>query len=291
MNERLPSPWRDQLGTIPQHLIPQHLLSRAIHRLTRLHGGWLGHAGIRAFIRTFDVDMSEAAESDPAAYPTFNAFFTRSLREQARPLCDEAGAVASPVDGAISQLGAIEGNSLFQAKGHSFDLTRLLGGDELVAAPFVDGRFATLYLAPRDYHRIHSPMDATLRRVIYVPGRLFAVKPGTVRTVPGLFARNERVVCLFDTAAGPMALVLVGAIFVGSIETVWQGEITPARPRETRQWQYHNADKTVGRGQEVGRFNMGSTVIVLFGPNGPRWEPDLGQGTKLRMGQKIAMAG
>lgn len=290
MQTNNPSPWRDQLATLPEYLIPQHLLSRMMHRLTRLQAGGLTTAVVRRFIRHFDVDMGEAADPDPAVYPTFNAFFTRALGVGARPPCAAPDAVASPVDGTISQLGRIEDGRIFQAKGHDFGLADLLGGDLDDAKPFDGGQFATLYLSPRDYHRIHAPVDGRLRRAVYLPGRLFAVKPSTVRTVPALFARNERVVCLFDTALGPMALVLVGAIFVGSIETVWHGEITPAGRREVRRWRYPEPPVVV-RGGEVGRFNMGSTVLLLFGPGAVRWRAGLAAGSGLRVGECIAGPG
>lgn len=283
-----PTPWRDKLATLPEYLIPQHLLSRAMHRLTRMPAGRLKNAVIRRFIQRFAVDMGEAAEPEPEAYPTFNAFFTRGLRDGARPVCGDAAALASPVDGTVSQRGTIRQGRIFQAKGHDFGLLDLLGGNQGDAAPFDGGQFATLYLSPRDYHRIHVPAAATLRRMVYVPGRLFAVKPSTVRTVPALFARNERVVCLFDTEFGPMAMVLVGAIFVGSIETVWQGELTPARRRELCRWEYADEPLEFARGDEIGRFNMGSTVILLFGPDSIQWQAGLQPGSGLRMGQCIA---
>jgi phosphatidylserine decarboxylase len=283
-----PPPWRDKIATLPQYLIPQHLLSRTMHRLARLPAGRIKDTIVRRFIDHFGIDMAEAQEPDPGAYPTFNAFFTRSLRPGARPICTDIDAIASPVDGAVSQLGKIDQDRIFQAKGHDFGLTTLLGGEPSDSAPFDGGSFATLYLSPRDYHRIHIPIDAVLRRMIYVPGRLFAVKPSTVRSVPGLFARNERVVCIFDTGNGPMALALVGAIFVGSIETVWSGELTPARSRLRRCWDYQDQPPEFTRGDEVGRFNMGSTVILLFGPNGIHWDEQLKPGNRVRMGECIA---
>ena len=283
-----PPPWRDKIATLPQYLIPQHLLSRTMHRLTRLHAGGVKNAIIRRFIDHFGIDMTEAMEQNPEAYPTFNAFFTRSLHPTARPVCPDVDGITSPVDGAVSQLGTIDQGRIFQAKGHDFDLTTLLGGEASDSAPFDGGSFATLYLSPRDYHRIHAPMDAVLQRMIYVPGRLFAVKPSTVRSVPSLFARNERVVCIFATRSGPMAMVLVGAIFVGSIETVWSGELTPTRMRKRRSWDYHDQPPKFTRSDEVGRFNMGSTVILLFGPNGSRWNEQLQPGHRVRMGECIA---
>jgi len=283
-----PPPWRDKIATLPQHLIPQHLLSRTMHRLARLPAGGIKDAIVRRFIDHFGIDMSEAMEPDPGTYPTFNAFFTRALRADARPVCADTDGIASPVDGAVSQLGTIEQGRIFQAKGHDFGLTTLLGGEPSDSRPFEAGSFATLYLSPRDYHRIHIPVDAVLRRMIYVPGYLFAVKPSTVRSVPGLFARNERVVCIFDTLNGPMAMVLVGAIFVGSIETVWAGELTPAKTRKQRHWDYPEQAPEFTRADEVGRFNMGSTVVLLFGPDAINWNSDLRPGSRVRMGECIA---
>jgi phosphatidylserine decarboxylase len=277
----------DRLSTLPQYLIPQHLLSRGMHRLTRLQAGALTRVAIRAFARHFRVDLDEAEQASPAAYSSFNRFFTRALRSGARPLCGEPDAIVSPVDGRISQVGDIVSGRLIQAKGRDYDLVSLLGGDAARAAPFEGGRFATLYLSPRDYHRIHMPMDAGLRRMVYLPGRLFAVKPATVNVVPGLFARNERVACWFDTALGPMAMVAVGAIFVGSIETVWAGEITPAPKRRRRSWDYPDGQVRLRRGEEMGRFNMGSTVILLFGPGRMAWSPSLAAGSEVRMGMAL----
>ena len=289
MEHPAPPAWRDRLATLPQYLIPQHLLSRSMHWLTRRHAGGLKNAVISRFIDGFGVDMQQALEPDARRYATFNEFFTRALRPQARPICEPAGSIASPVDGTVSQLGPIENGRLFQAKGHDFGLTDLLGGQAADATPFENGSFATLYLSPKDYHRIHIPLDARLQRMIYVPGRLFAVKPSTVRSVPGLFARNERVVCLFDSAAGPMALVLVGAIFVGSIETVWAGELTPARRRVAADWDYDGDNQTqFFKGDEIARFNMGSTAILLFAEGRADWATTLTPGTSVRMGEQIA---
>lgn len=283
-----PPAWRDQLATLPQYLIPQHLLSRGMHWLTRRQAGWLKDAVISRFIRGFGVDMQQAMQPDARRYASFNAFFTRQLHPDARPICGSADCIASPVDGTVSQLGRIDNGRLFQAKGHDFGLTDLLGGQTTDSAAFENGNFATLYLSPRDYHRIHMPLDARLQRMIYIPGRLFAVKPSTVRSVPGLFARNERIVCLFDSSAGPMAVVLVGAIFVGSIETVWSGELTPARRRVTTDWNYHDKPVEFRKGDEFARFNMGSTAILLLGPDRCDWSAALAPGSTVRMGEQIA---
>jgi phosphatidylserine decarboxylase len=264
-----------------QYALPQHLLSGLVFRLTRLRLGPLTALIIRAFSRLFRVDLSEAAETDPRAYPTFNAFFTRALRPKARPLA-QTGTLASPVDGTVSQLGRIGGCRLIQAKGRDYSLAELLGGDAKLATRFVDGSFATLYLSPRDYHRIHMPVDGRLLETIHIPGRLFSVNPTTTAAVPRLFARNERVIALFDTDLGPLAMVLVGAIFVGSIETVFGGLHTPPRGRSITRIDYRAQDIRLGRGDEMGRFNMGSTVILVLADGAVAWHPDLGPGSPLR---------
>ncbi|HEX4299587.1 MAG TPA: archaetidylserine decarboxylase [Gammaproteobacteria bacterium] len=271
-----------------QYLLPQHLISRGTHRLTRIqHRGFKDWA-IHDFARRFGVDMSEALEPDLGSYLHFNAFFTRALKADARPIAAGAKDVASPVDGTVSQIGAIEAGRIFQAKGQSFSALELLGGDAKAAAPFEHGQFTTLYLSPRDYHRIHMPLDGTLTRMIHVPGRLFSVNPPTTRAVPRLFARNERVACLFDTAAGPMALVMVGALNVASIETVWAGEITPPQRSSVQTWDYAKNEIRLAKGAEVGRFNMGSTVILLFARDGIRWDGSYQAASAVRMGQKLA---
>lgn len=254
---------------------------------------------IRWFIRCYGVDMSIAAQPDPLAYENFNDFFTRALKLHARPIVNGAHDIACPVDGAVSQMGDIQDGRIFQAKGRTFSLADLLGGSLMRAAPFRNGQFATIYLSPRDYHRIHMPLGGRLREMVYVPGRLFSVNACTTRSVPGLFARNERVIAIFDTDAGPMALVLVGALFVGGIETVWSGPVTPpfGRSRDTsaslhagktiQQWSYQDKAIRIERGAEMGRFNMGSTVIVLFGAGRSAWRPGLNAGTAVRMGELL----
>ena len=269
-----------------QYPLPHHAISRLTHQLTRIRHRGLKDWAIQDFIRRFGVDMSEAAQPDPTAYPSFNAFFTRSLRPDARPIAAGPRELACPVDGAVSQIGAIEGGRVFQAKGQGFTTAELLGGDA-AATRFDDGLFTTLYLSPRDYHRIHMPVDGTLTRMIHVPGRLFSVNPPTTRAVPRLFARNERVACLFDTPAGPMALVMVGALNVASIETVWAGEVTPPQRPRVQTWDYAG-EVQLAKGAEVGRFNMGSTVILLFAKDRIRWEDGYGPGTAVRMGRKLA---
>jgi phosphatidylserine decarboxylase len=259
-----------------------------MEKLTRSRARWFKDPLIRWFSRAYRIDWDEAQFRSPGAYPTFNAFFTRELRPGARPVDPAPRAVVSPVDAAVSQAGVAGGAALFQAKGRTFDLVRLLGGSADRAAPFRGGPFATLYLSPRDYHRIHMPLAGTLREMVCVPGRLFSVSPATTRVVPELFARNERVAALFDTAAGPLALVLVGAVFVGSIETVWHGVVTPPRERQVRRWAYPEGAIRLEKGQELGRFNMGSTVITLFGKDAARWRPELVPGRRVRMGEAIA---
>ena len=271
-----------------QYPLPQHGISRLTHRLTRVESPGFKNWAIRDFVRRFGVDMSEAAEPDITTYPTFNAFFTRSLRAGVRPVAMEANAVASPVDGAVSQLGKIEDGRIFQAKGQGFSAAELLGGDAASAALFRDGAFATLYLSPKDYHRIHMPASGSLRKMLHVPGRLFSVNPPATRAVPRLFARNERVACLFDTDAGPMALVMVGAMNVASIETVWAGVVTPPQRRAVRAWDYKDGEVQLAKGAEAGRFNMGSTVILLFAKDRVRWEAAYGAGSVVRMGRKLA---
>ncbi|AVS79503.1 phosphatidylserine decarboxylase [Paracidovorax avenae] len=266
----------DRLAVLPQYLLPKRALTSLAGRFASARAGTRTTAAIRRFVARYKVDMSEAENPDIASYATFNDFFTRALRPGARPIAD-APAVC-PVDGAVSQFGRIDRDQIFQAKGHRYSTTALLGGDAQEAARFADGSFATIYLSPRDYHRIHMPCDGRLRRMIYVPGALFSVNPLTARGVPGLFARNERVVCLFDTPLGSMALVLVGATIVGSMATVWHGTVNPPRTAGLRQWTYDDGPEVLLRkGEEMGRFMLGSTVVLLFEPGALRfagtWEP------------------
>lgn len=270
-----------------QYPLPHHLLSRGMGRLTHCRLRWFKNLLIRGFIRLYDIDLDEAADPDPDHYDCFNDFFTRALKPEARPQPDSDDLVVSPADGTVSQIGSLTGPWLIQAKGKDFSCPALLGGDRQLACEFEDGQFATIYLSPRDYHRLHMPLTGTLREMIHVPGRLFSVNPATTAVVDQLFARNERVVCLFDTDAGPMALVLVGALFVASVETVWQGVVTPPTGAQIRRWQYGDEKITLQRGQEMGRFNMGSTIIVLFGQQAVRWlDPTPNQ--PIKMGQAMA---
>lgn len=265
----------DRLAVLPQYLLPKKALTAMAGQLAGASLGGLTTGMIRRFIQRYGVDMGEAANPDPASYATFNEFFTRALKPGARPLA-QADWIC-PVDGAISQFGPIERDQIFQAKGHDYSTTALLGGDAAQAAAFEGGHFATLYLSPRDYHRIHMPCDGTLTRMVYVPGELFSVNPTTARGVPGLFARNERVVCHFDTAHGPLALVLVGATIVGSMATVWHGVVNPPRRPQLHAWPYAPGAVQLKQGEEMGRFLLGSTVVLLW-PQGqirfnPAWQP------------------
>nr|WP_167369161.1 archaetidylserine decarboxylase [Pseudomonas punonensis] len=280
---------KERLFILSQHLIPHHLLSRLIGCAAECRAAWFKNRLIAWFAKQYQVDMSEAQVEDLSAYEHFNAFFTRALKDGARPLDNQPGAVLCPADGAISQLGRIEHGRVFQAKGHSYSVTELLGGDSERAALFMGGDFATVYLSPKDYHRVHMPLAGTLREMIYVPGRLFSVNQTTAENVPELFARNERVVCLFDTERGPMAVVLVGAMIVASIETVWAGLITPPK-RELKTVRYDEAARapiSLEKGAELGRFKLGSTAIVLFGPEQVKWAEELGANSPVRMGQLL----
>jgi len=271
-------------------LLPHHALSRAVQWSARCPRFPLRRTLTRWFIRHYRVDMAEAVETNPDAYPDFNRFFTRPLRPEARPIVAQPGQIACPSDGALSQLGDIEGARIFQAKGHRYSLVELLGGSEARAQPFSGGAFATTYLSPGDYHRVHMPLTGRLQEMVYIPGRLFSVSPDYTEAVPNLFTRNERVACIFQTEAGPMAVVLVGAIFVGSIETVWAGEITPPRGKAITVTPYPASDSVIElqTGEELGRFNMGgSTIIVLFGPGCVTWEPGFGPGTRVQFGQRL----
>jgi len=283
--------FKDQLFLASQYLAPHHLVSRLMGLAADCRTPAVKNWMISRFVRRYGVDMSEALVQDPLAYETFNHFFTRALRPSARPLDPDPGSVLCPADGAISQLGRIEHGRIFQAKGHSYSLTELLGGDPRRAEPFMNGDFATVYLSPRDYHRVHMPCDGTLREMVHVPGRLFSVNPLTASHVPELFARNERVACLFDTEHGPMALVLVGAMIVASIETVWAGQVTPHK-RMVRAERYDAAARgpiRLAKGAEMGRFNLGSTVIVLFGPGRIRWTDTPSVRGPVRMGELLAL--
>lgn len=281
----------DNLFLASQHLAPHHLISRLYGVAAQCRIPAAKNWMIDTFIRRYSVDMSQALEPEPHAYEHFNAFFTRALRPDARPLDVDAGAVLCPADGAVSQLGDIHAGRVFQAKGHDFGTVDLLGGSPLRAAPFENGTFATVYLAPKDYHRVHMPIAGTLREMVYVPGRLFSVNPLTARNVPALFARNERVVCIFDTVLGPMAVVLVGAMIVASIETVWAGLVAPDKKAVTTTlYDANPAPIRLEKGEEMGRFKLGSTVVVLFGKDAVRWRDGLGEGAAVSMGEAMGAA-
>jgi phosphatidylserine decarboxylase len=270
-----------------QHLLPQHLLSRIVYRATRSEWPSGKDFLIRHFVRHFPVDMSEALEPDAFTHPTFNAFFTRALRNDVRPLDPDPLALVSPVDGTVSQAGHIDDRAVFQAKGHHFSLEALLAGDGALVETFRQGEFATLYLAPYNYHRVHMPLDGELSATIHVPGKRYSVNATTVAQVPELFARNERVICSFDTPHGRLAMVLVGALFVGSMSTAWAGEITPAtRDRPTLLPPPARPVRLV-RGAEMGRFNMGSTVLLLLEHGRVRWSETLRAGTIVKLGERI----
>jgi phosphatidylserine decarboxylase len=273
-----------------QYLLPQHLLSSLVYELTRSEVRWLKNALIRGFVRRFHPDMSDAAHPDPCSFESFNAFFTRALRADARRADPDPAAIASPVDGSVSQIGRLDGSWLLQAKGYAYTLESLLATEGSWAEAFRGGAFATLYLAPFNYHRIHMPLAGTLRAAWYVPGQLFSVNATTAASVPGLFARNERLVCVFAAGSLTFALVLVGALFVGSMTTVWHGEVTPRRPRRRAELPLDasRASLTLARGAELGRFNMGSTVILLLPPGSAEWRPALAAGSAVRVGEALA---
>ena len=270
-----------------QHLLPKQALTTLAGRVAAARGGSLTTALIRWFVDQYGVNMREAAEPDVAKFETFNDFFTRALKSGARPVSN--GDLVCPVDGAISQCGEIEADQILQAKGHRYSVGALLGGDGELAAEYADGSFATIYLSPRDYHRIHMPCDGRLLRMSHVPGDLFSVNPATARNVPGLFARNERVICVFETETGPFVLVLVGATIVGSMATVWHGVVNTERPAIIRQWDYTDQEIRLAKGEEMGRFQLGSTVVMLFRPNyimfDRKWKADL----KVRMGEPMGI--
>ena len=280
------------LTVLLQYLLPKQALTTLMGRLARAEAGALTHAVIRRFVARYRVQMDEAADPDITHYASFNAFFTRALRAGARPLA-QADQVC-PVDGALSQCGPIQGDQIFQAKGHHYSTRALVGGDAALAAQFQDGDFATIYLSPRDYHRIHMPCAARLRRMVHVPGDLFSVNPATAQGVPGLFAHNERVVCVFDQldaqghATQPLVLVLVGATIVGSMATTWHGVVNPPRPGRVREWRYDDQDIRFAQGEEMGRFLLGSTVVLLWPRQNVRLNPQWQPGAPVRLGEAMA---
>lgn len=277
----------DRFAVLPQYLLPKQALTTFAGSVANARAGGFTTTLIRRFVARYQVNMQEAANPDIGSYTSFNDFFTRALREGARPLA-QADFIC-PVDGAISQFGAIEHDQLIQAKGHRYSTTALVGGDRTLAARFEHGSFATLYLSPRDYHRIHMPCDGRLLRMIYVPGELFSVNPTTARGVPGLFARNERVVCVFESAHGPFVLTLVGATIVGSMATVWHGVVNSTRQRSIREWHYDQPGQEVNlrQGEEMGRFLLGSTVVMLFPKDVLHFNPDWQAGQPVRLGEMM----
>ncbi|HEY0844281.1 MAG TPA: archaetidylserine decarboxylase [Noviherbaspirillum sp.] len=274
-----------RFSVLHQYFLPKQALTTLAGRIAGAKGGRFTPHLIRWFAKRYGVNMAEALNPDLASYPSFNEFFTRALHADARPLADAD--FICPVDGAISQFGTIEHDQIFQAKGHRYSTTALVGGDKALAAQFDHGNFATLYLSPRDYHRIHMPCDGKLTRMIYVPGALFSVNPTTARGVPGLFARNERVVCVFESAHGPFVLVLVGATIVGSMATVWHGVVNPPRGGTVREWHYHDKDIVLKKGEEMGRFLLGSTVVMLFPRGVLEFNPEWLAERAIRMGEAM----
>ena len=268
-------------------VLPQHALSALMYRAARCRWRWFKNAFMRSIVRLYGVDLDEAADPDFAHYDCFNAFFTRALKDGVRPVAGDPLAIVSPADGRVSQAGAIEDGMLLQAKGHHYSALELLAGNKAEAERYHGGSFATIYLSPKDYHRVHMPLSGRLLSMEFVPGDLYSVSDGTVQLIPRLFARNERVICHFEGEHGPFVVVLVGAIFVGSMQTVWHGEVRAPRHEVTR-WTYTGEqDVTLQRGEELGRFNMGSTVIVLLPPAAAAWDAELQQGRALRMGESI----
>ena len=274
-----------RLAVIPQYLYPKQALTALAGKFASARLGSLTTAAIRRFVARYGVDMSEAANSDITSYASFNDFFTRALREGVRPIAHAD--LICPVDGAISQFGPVDRDRIFQAKGHHYTTTELVGGDERLASQFEHGSYATLYLSPRDYHRVHMPCDGRLTRMIYVPGSLFSVNPTTARGVPGLFARNERVVCVFDTACGPLVHAMVGATIVGSMATVWHGTVNARRPAPIRAWDYPDGQVVLKKGDEMGRFMLGSTVVLLFPKGRIAFDPSWSPGRAVRLGEAM----
>lgn len=274
-----------RFSVLHQYLLPKQALTALAGRIAGAKGGRLSPHLIRWFVRRYGVNMDEAHNPDLGSYPSFNEFFTRALCEGARPLADSD--FICPVDGAISQFGTIEHDQIFQAKGHRYSTTALVGGDNALAAQFEHGSFATLYLSPRDYHRIHMPCDGRLTRMIYVPGSLFSVNPATAQGVPGLFARNERVVCVFESEFGPFVLVLVGATIVGSMATVWHGVVNPPRGGTVREWRYDDQEIVLKKGAEMGRFLLGSTVVMLFPRGVLEFNPEWAATRAIRLGEAM----
>lgn len=279
----LPEP----IFAILQHIMPKHTVSRLTGRLAECRIPAIKNALIRAFIRRYGVDMTDAEIQDITAFAHFNDFFTRALRDGSRPVCDQPASIACPADGCISEIGSIELGSVMQAKGHRYSLSSLLAGDEALCQSLHNGSFATIYLAPHDYHRVHMPIDGTLQKMTYVPGQLFSVNQATANRIPGLFARNERLICEFAGPTGPFVMILVGALVVAGIDTVWAGEVAPMRPRLQTTDYRQTTEITLKKGDEMGRFKLGSTVILLFPQGKVSWDAELANGSPTRMGESI----
>lgn len=272
------------IKVLRQYLVPQHALSRLSGKIAECRWKWWKNWVIKHFIKRYGVDMSIATQENIENYPDFNSFFTRLLKPEARPIVQESNAIACPADGNISQIGRINKDVLFQAKGFYFKLHTLLGGNDLLAQKFQDGYFSTIYLSPKDYHRVHMPLQGALMETIYIPGKLFSVNELTTHSIPSLFSRNERLVCLFETSAGPMIIILVGAMLVASINTVWQGQVN-SKTLTTTTYEPHHI--TIERGAELGHFKLGSTVIVLFTKDAIEWNPSLNESSTVQMGQLL----
>lgn len=280
---------KERLFILLQYALPKHFVSRCTGWLAESTIPWLKNVLIKNFIKQFDVDMTEAANEDPEYYENFNHFFTRSLKDGARPIDDDAKSIISPCDGAISELGKIDAEKIIQAKGIYYTLNKLLGGEAELAQKFVDGEFINCYLSPKDYHRVHMPLDGKLTRTIYVPGELFSVNPTTAQNIPDLFARNERLICEFETELGTMAFIMVGAVIVAGIETVWAGQVAPP-PKTVQIREYNKQPEEIflNKGDELGRFMLGSTVVMLFEKDKVKFAEELANGSSLRMGEAIA---
>ena len=276
------------LFIIFQYVVPQHFLSRLVGKIANARTTWLKNTCIKKFIKRYGVNMEEAIHANAGDYTSFNDFFTRALKPGTRPVAEAVDAIVSPADGVISACGDITADRLIQAKDKTFSLTALLGGDDQDAQPFLDGSFFTVYLSPKDYHRVHMPCSAQLKKMLYVPGKLFSVNQTTSENIPDLFARNERAVCLFDSDAGPMAMILVGAMIVAGIETPWAGQVAPANHgASTTDYQHQQPAIQLGKGKEMGRFKLGSTVIVLVGPGAVRWKETVQENSAIRMGEAL----
>lgn len=278
------------MRTLTQYLLPHKIISKIANLCATCKVTCIKNYLISYFLSRYDVNMSEAIQTDPFAYPTYNDFFTRHLKAECRPIDTNDNTIVSPADGNMAQLGMIKQDQILQAKGHSYSVKSLLGGDLNLTAQFIGGSFATIYLAPKDYHRIHMPLTGRLKKMIYVPGKLFSVNEHAAENIPNLFARNERVIAIFDTVAGPMALILVGAMIVGSIETKWFGTVTPPHSKTIKTWEYDKGSAIeLSKGAEMGLFKLGSTVIVLFAPQAALWDQNININSDIKMGSKIGL--